>query len=182
MASRLVTLRNKIVEILSEGLEGGQFVESDFVVSASWFPVQDYAELVQNGGAVFVLARPSSQEACSREVNSVIREEYPIQVSVIFAARNEAETDSERIEKHIQLCEEIQDVLRTAGESLGYIWQSLQASRSEANVPYHYMEMAEGTFCAFFEVRYYKVFRYVPEENPVVPSNNQEPNSEQNSD
>jgi hypothetical protein len=44
------------------------------------------------------------------------------------------------------------------------------------------MEMAEGTFCAFFEVRYYKVFRYVPEETPVVPSNNQESNSEQNSD
>ena len=160
MASRLVTLRNRIVEILSLGKSAGQFCEDDFVVSASWFPVQDYSELVQNGGAVFVLARPASLESMAREANSVVREEYQIQIAVIFAARDVAETQNSRIDLHVQLCEEIQDRLRTAADDLGYRWISASATRGENSIPYHYMEMAEGTFCAFMEVKYFKVFKY----------------------
>jgi len=158
--SRLVTLRNKIVEILSLGKSGGQFCEDDFIISTGWFPAQDYAELVNNGGAVFVLARPSSSDSMTRGVNDVVREEFQIQISVIFSARDVSETENSRIELHIQLCEQIQDKLRTAGESLGYHWTGTTASRSESGTPYHYMELIEGTFVSFIEVRYYKVFKF----------------------
>lgn len=158
--SRLVALRDRIVEILSLGRDGGQFCEDDFIVSASWFPAQDYSELVSNGGAVFVLARPSSMESMAREVGSVIREDYQLQIGVIFAARNAVESDNSRIELHVKLCEEIQDKLTTAADDLGYRWISASGSRGENSVPYHFMEMAEGTFCAFMEVRYFKVFKY----------------------
>lgn len=158
--SRLVALRDRIVEILSLGRDGGQFCEDDFIVSASWFPAQDYSELVSNGGAVFVLARPSSMESMAREVGSVVREDYQLQIGVIFAARNAVESDNSRIELHVKLCEEIQDKLTTAADDLGYRWISASGSRGENSVPYHFMEMAEGTFCAFMEVRYFKVFKY----------------------
>lgn len=158
--SRLVILRDRIVEILSLGKAGGQFCEDDFVISASWFPAQDYSELVANGGAVFVLARPSSLESMAREVGSVVREDYQLQIAVIFAARNAVESDNSRIELHVKLCEEIQDKLTTAADDLGYRWISASGSRGENSVPYHYMEMAEGTFCAFMEVKYFKVFKY----------------------
>ena len=150
--SRMVALRNRIVEILSLGIEQGQFCESDFSVSASWFPVSDYSEIATNGGKVFVLGRPESSDAETRNANAVVKENVRIQIAVIFASASESELTNERIELHALLCEQIADKLRTAGTD---------SLRTESGAPFHFMEMAEGAFVWIADARYFKYSTFI---------------------
>lgn len=159
--SRMVALRNRIVEILSLGIEQGQFCESDFSVSASWFPVSDYSEIATNGGKVFVLGRPESSDAETRNANAVVKENVRIQIAVIFASASESELTNERIELHALLCEQIADKLRTAGDELGYQWAGTDSLRTESGAPFHFMEMAEGAFVWIADARYFKYSTFV---------------------
>lgn len=132
------------------------FVENDFAVSTRWYPVTDYPGLATASGLVLVLGRPSDTEPLVRYGKDAFEEIFRFQIVVLYAATSATETGNSRINQHVQLVEEIQDLLRTTiPANQGVTWTGTYATKDPNGTPYHFMEMDRGCFCSMFEMEFH---------------------------
>lgn len=156
MASRLETLRTTILAAIEAKRFVSGFVENDFQVSTRWYPVTDYPGLATASGLVLVLGRPSDTEPLIRYGLDAFEEIFRFQIVVLYAATSASETGNARINQHIELVEQIQDLLRTTiPANPGVTWTGSFATKDPNGTPYHFMEMDRGCFCSMFEMEFH---------------------------
>lgn len=145
--SRLLELRNLIRTSVSLAQTAGTF-NTDFTLSTAWFPADEYPNLDESHGLIYIYGRPAESHRRSRNSN-LIYEELGISFVILFKSGPDAETES-----HIAFAESLQDFVRQIAEMNDFVWTSTKPAKDANGLPYAYYEMARGAFCAQFDMTF----------------------------
>lgn len=129
----------------------------DFQTLTQWFPVHEFEDLAAAGGFLLLYTRPRTSSRLSRPDEkgaALMEEEHTLHAVVLFSSQSENEMQAEMIENRIRFTEKIMDFIRREGEDEGLEWVETVPAKSPDGLPYNYMEMVRGAFCAIFEIRF----------------------------